>query len=192
MIFHLFRRALRNETMARLYGTIVAQARAPAFYQIYGVPDTVNGRFELIVLHAVLLLHRLQAEPSPVCALGQGVFDQFCRDMDANLRVMGVGDLAVPRSMRRVGEAFYGRRTAYEAALGAPDQAPLAVALARNVFGLAAGPMHGADRLAGYVREAVGHLAAQDSEALSRAELTFPDPIEVAVPDPTAAGNGNG
>lgn len=180
MIFSLFRRA--PQTIARLYGTIVAQARAPAFYGRYAVPDTVNGRFEMIVLHLVLLLRRLEGEPAAVRRLGQGVFDLFCRDMDGSLREMGVGDLAVPRQMRRIGEAFYGRQAAYAAALAAGDTVPLRTALARNVFGLdeaAPGSLPkcpGADRLAHYVGEAIRHLAVQDGSALARAELSFPDP----------------
>ena len=120
MIFKLFRRTPRD-TIACLYGTIVAQARLPAFYQIYGVPDTVNGRLEMIMLHTVLFLRRLESEAVPIRALGQGLFDQFCRDMDDSMREMGVGDLAVPRNMRRIGEAFYGRQAAYRVALEAPD-----------------------------------------------------------------------
>ena len=94
MIFQLFRRTPGEHTIATLYGTIVAQARAPAFYQIYGVPDTVNGRFEMIVLHAVVLLNRLNAGEGTLRSLGQAIFDMFCSDMDGNLREMGVGDLA--------------------------------------------------------------------------------------------------
>jgi cytochrome b pre-mRNA-processing protein 3 len=180
MIFHLFHRAPRNDTIASLYGTIVAQARAPAFYQIYGVPDTVNGRLEMIMLHAVLFLTRLEHEAAPVRRLGQELFDAFCRDMDASLREMGVGDLAVPRRMRGIGEAFYGRQAAYRAALAAPDRRLLAATLARNVFAGAGGPA-GAARLAAYVREAVRELAAQDTAAFSRAQLGFPDPDKVVV-----------
>src|SRR6266576_5455652 len=117
MIFHLFRGSSWTDTIACLYGMIVAQARAPDFYRIYGVPDTVNGRFEMIVLHAILLLRRLEHEAASVRRLGQGIFDRFCSDMDANLREMGVGDLSVPRKMHGIGEAFYGRKAAYEAAL---------------------------------------------------------------------------
>src|SRR5438876_846596 len=106
MIFHRFRRTSRDGIIASLYGTIVAQARTTAFYQSFGVPDTINGRLEMIVLHAVLLLHRLNTEPAPIRRLGQAVFDHFCRDMDANLREMGVGDLAVPGKMRGIGEAL--------------------------------------------------------------------------------------
>ena len=184
MIFHLFRRTPGDDIIMSLYGTIVAQARAAAFYQNYGVPDTVNGRFEMIVLHVVLLLHRLAAEPEPIRRLGQAVFDRFCRDMDANLREMGVGDLAVPGKMRGVGEAFYGRRQVYEAALAAPDRGALAATLARNVFGAPAAP--GAGQLAGYVREAVRHLAAQDAQALSRGVVGYPDPDEPALEEELA------
>ena len=190
MILRLFRRTPREDIIASLYGTIVAQARAPAFYRIYGVPDTVNGRLEMIMLHAVLLLRRL--EEGAVSELGQAVFDRFCRDMDESMREMGVGDLAVPKKMRRIGEAFYGRQAVYRAALAVTRNDPLAAALERNVFagalggdgGLAPVPavaeaMAGARRLACYVREAVVRLAAQDG--FERGELAFPDPEQVLV-----------
>ena len=121
MILRLFRRTPPVDTIACLYGTIVAQARTRAFYQVYGVPDTVNGRLEMIMLHAVLILQRLEREPATVRALGQGIFDRFCRDMDESMREMGVGDLAVPRKMRRIGEAFYGRQETYRQALVAAE-----------------------------------------------------------------------
>ena len=176
MILKLFRRTPRDGSIARLYGTIVAQARVPAFYQLYGVPDTVNGRLEMIMLHTVLLLRRLEGEAGPIRQFGQSLFDQFCRDMDDNMREMGVGDLAVPRRMRRIGEAFYGRQAAYRTALDAPGDDRLAAALQRNVF---AGGTHraGAVRLAVYVREAERRLAAQDG--FERAEFAFPDPEQV-------------
>jgi cytochrome b pre-mRNA-processing protein 3 len=176
MILKLFRRTPPEGTIACLYGTIVAQARLPAFYQIYGVPDTVSGRLEMIMLHTVLFLRRLEGEAAPTRALGQGLFDRFCRDMDASMREMGVGDLALPREMRRIGEAFYGRQAAYRAALDAPDNGQLAAALQRNVFadGSEPGP---ASRLAIYVREAARRLAEQDG--FERAQLAFPDPEQV-------------
>lgn len=173
MILRLFRRTPRDDTIAALYGMIVAQARAPAFYQTYGVPDTVDGRLEMVMLHAVLLLRRLEREAAPLRALGQGLFDRFCRDMDDSMREMGVGDLAVPRKMRRIGAAFYGRQAAYRAALEAPDDRALAAALERNVFAGAAGG-EAAFRLAAYMREAARRLAAQDG--FERGELVFPDP----------------
>ena len=180
MISRLFRRTPPDTSIASLYGTIVAQARAPAFYQIYAVPDTVNGRLEMIMLHAVLFLLRVEGEAAPVRALGQGLFDHFCRDIDASMREMGVGDLAVPRKMRRVGEAFYGRQAAYRAALAASDQKPLVEALERNVYADAP-QTDAARRLATYIREAASRLAAQDSESFASAKLAFPDPADIRV-----------
>ena len=173
MIFRLFRPVLQDEIIASLYGTIVAQARAPTFYRSYGVPDTVNGRFEMVTLHSVLLLRHLEKGPGPARDLGQHVFDRFCTDMDGSMREMGVGDLTVPRKMRRVGEAFYGRQRAYGAALAFSDDEPLAAVLERNVF---AGPpaAAGARRLAAYVRAADRMLEAQ--QGFERGELLFPDP----------------
>jgi cytochrome b pre-mRNA-processing protein 3 len=178
MISRLFRRTPGEPSIAPLYGTIVAQARGAHFYESYGVPDTINGRLEMIMLHVVLVLLRLEDEPAPVRKLGQGLFDHFCRDMDASMREMGVGDLAVPRKMRAIGEAFYGRQAAYRAALAVPEPTALASALARNVYD-AAPPLGCAERLATYVRQTVGGLADQDSKALVRAEIAFPDPAQV-------------
>src|SRR5260370_24643704 len=117
----------------------------------------------MIMLHAVLILQRLEREPAAVRALGQGIFDRFCRDMDDNMREMGVGDLAVPRKMRRIGEAFYGRQAAYGAALATPHDASLVAVLERNVF---AGSSErdgattlAATRLATYCRDAFHRLA---------------------------------
>jgi cytochrome b pre-mRNA-processing protein 3 len=172
-----FRRVPRD-TIDVLYGTIVAQARLPTFYLQYGVPDTVNGRFDMIVLHVALVLRRLSVAPAPSQALGQEIFARFCRDMDHNLREMGVGDLAVPKHMQRVAEAFFGRAKAYESALAGEEAGALTAALARNVHGGSETP--GAVRLASYVRVAERHLAGLDTGALAQGDLSFPDPEAVA------------
>jgi cytochrome b pre-mRNA-processing protein 3 len=176
MIFPLFRRSARPGTISALYGAIVAQARLPAFYRDYNVPDTVDGRFELIVLHMALLLDRVSDE-AKLRGLGQGVFDRFCQDMDNNLREMGVGDLAVPKQMRRMGEAFYGRAEAYREALAAPGDKALVEALARDIYGGAQGPQ--AHRLAVYVREAIVQLKALDEAALTAGAIRFPQPNSI-------------
>lgn len=178
MIFRWFAPTPREASIASLYGAIVAQARSPAFYQTYRVPDSVTGRLEMIILHAVLVLRRLERENASWRELGQHLFDRFARDMDDNMREMGVGDLAVPRKMRRIGEAFYGRQAAYGAAVAAADDAPLAAALARNIF---AGELEerGAARLAAYSRRVIGHLAEQDR--FEQGEISFPDPEQVTL-----------
>src|SRR5262245_59915348 len=134
MISGLFRRSPSQESIDALYGAIVAQGRAPAFYRGYGVPDTVAGRLEMILVHAFLFSRRSRSGGEARRRLGQGVFDRSCDDMDANLREMGVGDLAVPKHMQRIGEAFYGRAAAYDAAMDAGDDAALAQAVERNVY----------------------------------------------------------
>lgn len=178
MILPLFRRArtvpLQPDTISALYGTIVAQARLPGFYRDYGVPDTVEGRFELIVLHLGLFLRRLASDTEVVRELGQRVFDRFCKDMDQNLREMAISDLKVPAEMRRIGAAYYGRARAYKAALTEPGEASLAVAIARNVYGNPSSP--DAARLATYISSVAARLAAQDASTLARGELRFPQP----------------
>jgi cytochrome b pre-mRNA-processing protein 3 len=184
MIFPLFRRAARPDTISTLYGTIVAQARLPEFYRDYAVPDTVNGRFDLIVLHLALLIERLSTDEA-LRGLGQGIFDHFCRDMDHNLREMGVGDLAVPKEMQRMGEAFYGRAQAYRAALAQGSGEALAAALARNIYG--GSPVAPADRLAAYMCEAVRHLGALSTADLAAGRVSFPAPASVPQPAATRA-----
>ena len=183
MISLPFRRSPRSPSIDALYGMIVAQARSPVFYDGYGVPDTVAGRFDMIVLHLALLLRQLRTVPAdrqPI-PIGQQIFDRFCRDMDDNFREMGMGDLAVPKQMRRVAEAFYGRAKAYEDALAADDALALEAAVARNVFGTAE-PSLGARRLAAYIREAARGLSTNTYDAVSQASLAFPDPEAIAPP----------
>ncbi len=176
MIFRLFRRHRPEATIRILYGAIVAQARLPGFYLGYGVPDTVAGRFDMIVLHQALFFRRLGREPADVRKLSQGVFDLFCRDMDHNLREMGVGDLAVPKEMRRLAGAFYGRVEAYDRALGSADFAALAATVSRNVLSEAGPPSAGARRLAAYVRAAAKSLDREDGAAFLMGTIAFPDP----------------
>ena len=177
MILWRFRPSSEDRNIRELYGAIVAQARLPVFYQSYGVPDTVDGRFDLIVLHIVLILAGLGGEGS-ARGIGQKLFDVFCRDLDDNLREMGVGDLAVPKRMRRFGEAFYGRQAAYLTALAAPDDRELENALARNIF-----PAMDAARaapLARYARAVLRQFGVQETEVLLRGEIVFPKPEAIA------------
>jgi len=175
MIPRLFRRPA--PTIATLYGAIVTQSRDPRFYEAYGVPDTVLGRFDLLLLHLSLLLRRLRAGDPAARNLAQDLFDTFCRDMDHNLREMGIGDQGVPRQMRRVGEAFYGRAQAYDAALAEPSNEALIGTLIRNVFAGAAESGVAAERLAAYVRETVNGLDAQAIRHLLDGAVTFPEPV---------------
>ncbi|AXK80233.1 ubiquinol-cytochrome C chaperone [Pseudolabrys taiwanensis] len=175
MIFPLFRRNRRADTISALYGMIVAQARMPSFYQDFVVADTINGRFDLLVLHLVLVIERLNREEG-VRDLAQGLFDRFCRDMDDNLREIGIADLKVPKEMRKMGQAFYGRAQAYQAALATPDNAALVETLVRNIYAGSAPSAAVTDRLAAYVRDAIRALDTQETSALESGKLHLPDP----------------
>src|SRR6476469_7199169 len=172
----LFRRSPKQDTIHALYGAIVAQARSPIFYRGYAVPDTVTGRLEMILIHVFLFFRRARGGMDIMWPLGQGVFDRFCDDMDGNLREMGIGDLAVPKHMQRIGEAFYGRAAAYDAALDAADDAALCQALTRNVFGQGLQQPERAQRLAAYFKAADIQLFREDDINLAQGRISFPDP----------------
>jgi cytochrome b pre-mRNA-processing protein 3 len=181
-------RSRLSNTIEAIYGMIVAKARDPMFYRDLGVPDTVDGRFDLILLHMWMVLRRMRRdEAGPERA--QALFDRFCTDMDDNLREMGVGDLTVPKRMQAFGEAFYGRAAAYDQALseaGEGDQ-PLAQAICKNILngkrndkrndkGIDKG-IDNAQLLAGYVQAALAGLDRLDEAALLAASWTFPSPL---------------
>ncbi len=167
-----------DPTIGALYGMIVAQARSAGFYRDYGVPDTVTGRFEMIVIHLVLVLRRMRGPGGTATPAGQALFDLFCRDMDDNFREMGIGDLKVPKEMRRIGEAFYGRAAVYDRALDAADGDALRAAVARNVFADAADL--GSGRLAAYMSEAETRLSRLSPDRIGAEPLPFPDPDDAA------------
>src|SRR4051794_16277806 len=165
-------------TIEAIYGMIVTQAREPIFYRDLGVPDTVNGRFDLLLLHLWLLLRRLRAVEGAAqntaqgaTELSQALFDRFCEDMDDNLREMGIGDQTVPKRMKAFGEAFYGRVQAYDQAMEAGGEA-LAAAICKNILNGAG--MDQAQRLAAYARAAEADLARTGEAALLAASFKFP------------------
>lgn len=170
-LFARFRRD--DDNPAALYGAIVTQARSAALYSEIGVPDTVSGRFEMVLLHAILLSRRLEMGEELARATGQAVFDHFCRDMDNSLREMGVGDLSVPKHMRHVGEAYFGRMAAYGAGLSVGDPAVLAEAIERIVFG-GGGVSSSALLLAHYAVAAAEQLSGQDENTILSGSPGFP------------------
>lgn len=157
-----------------LYGALVAAARQPDLYRDLKVADTIEGRYEMIALHAALLLRRIRTEGRRQAVLAQAVLDFMAADLDRSMRELGVGDLSVSRYMKRLGEGFYGRAAAYDAGLDEPDDAPaLSEALLRNVYG---GIDPGDQILAAfarYVRILAQHLAGQPAEAIAAGRVDF-------------------
>jgi cytochrome b pre-mRNA-processing protein 3 len=172
--FNHFKRPLAfpRGTIEAIYGMIVAQAREPLFYRAMGVPDTVNGRFDMMLLHMWMVLRRLRPVEGGA-EFSQALFDHFCADMDANLREMGVGDLTVPKRLQKFGEAFYGRAAAYDSALDQGDE-QLAQALRRNI--LDGGDIGQAGQLAAYAKAVIAALAGLDDGSAGKGSWRFPSP----------------
>ncbi|MGE0426146.1 MAG: ubiquinol-cytochrome C chaperone family protein [Reyranellaceae bacterium] len=175
-MFGVFRRRARErQTVAGLYAAIAAQARMPVFYAALGVPDTVDGRFDLLVLHAWLAMNRLDAEPDGG-PLKQDLFDAMFGHLDLTLREMGAQDLGVGRRIKRMAEGFHGRCSAFREAWLSGDTAKLEEALARNVFGKATPPPDASARLARYVGDAIACLAATPAAELTAGRIAWPTP----------------
>lgn len=159
-----------------LYGRLVAQARDPALYGDLGVADTIEGRYEMIMLHMALLLMRLQREGRSRARLAQALLDYMAADLDRSIRELGVGDLSVARYMKRLGEGFYGRAAAYSEGLEQPDDQSLREILLRNVY---AGTDPGGQILAtfcAYVRRQGRRLTEQGIESVALGDLIL-DPV---------------
>ncbi len=165
MLQNLFRTRPRERLGEPLYDLAVRQARDPAFYTALGVVDRIDARFELYTLHVLLLVMRLRDEGERGTEAAQALFDTYVSALDHALRELGVGDIAVGKKMRKLGEAMYGRMMAYEPPLRDDDAAALAAGLARNVFEsddpAAGGP------LAAYALASRARLAAQDFTAVT-------------------------
>lgn len=170
----LFGRNIHADAAHALYGAAVARARAPVFYADLGVPDNLEGRFEMISIHVFLVLHRLKQEAGAGelgGPLGQALFDLMFADMDRNLREMGAGDLGVGRRVKTMAAAFYGRIRAYDGGLDG-GEAVLAEAISRNVFG-GAGTAKGAETLARDMVASAAALGALPLSAVAAGEVAF-------------------
>jgi cytochrome b pre-mRNA-processing protein 3 len=135
----------------RLLATVVTMSRRAWFFGENQVPDTLEGRFEVLTLHAALALIRLRKDPA-AANVAQAFTDRLFRHLDAGLREAGTGDLTVPKRMRGMAGSFYGRLEAYARALENAGEGSLAAAIARNVFGVDGQPF--AAQLALYVANA--------------------------------------
>jgi cytochrome b pre-mRNA-processing protein 3 len=163
------RRALAHSADL-LYVCLVEQARAPWLYAELGVPDSVDGRFDMIILHVWAAHRALAARPAPGPALAQRLVDTMFADMDRGLRELGAGDHGIARRLKQMIGAFHGRIAAYEAA---GDDAALAAALARNVY-RSTEPLAVAGRLAAYARRLATGFDAATLEDLAAARLPAP------------------
>jgi cytochrome b pre-mRNA-processing protein 3 len=167
----LRRRGERQAAGLRAYGQIVERARDPALYHAWGVPDTLDGRFELLALHAFLVLHRLKRDGDAGAAFAQILFDTMFGDLDSALREMGASDLGVGPRIKAMARGFYGRIAAYER--GLDDEAGLVAALRRNLFGTARPSDAQVAAAVAYTRRQVAALAAAPVARLLEGNVPF-------------------
>jgi cytochrome b pre-mRNA-processing protein 3 len=176
----LFRRNPARDAAERAYRRVVAHARQPVFFIECGVPDTLDGRFELICMHAFLYLHRLRSEGKPGSAAGQLFFDAMFADFDRSLRELGTGDLSVGREIRQMAEAFYGRVRAYQRGLESGDRV-LRAALERNLYGSVSPSPQRVETMAAYLHAEAARLRQRSTAELLAGALDF------GLPQPAAA-----
>lgn len=177
----IFGRSRDDDRPYVLYGVLVGQARNPAFYTDMGVPDTAEGRFEMVALHVHLALRRLRAGGEAGKELGQKLFDVLFDDMDQTLREMGVGDLSVGKKIKALASSFYGRMQAYDEGLADTEGGKLEAALKRNVLPASVEADGYAAALAAYIRRAEAELAAQPVEDILAGRVSFTPPTPLAM-----------
>jgi cytochrome b pre-mRNA-processing protein 3 len=171
----------RRDVAVRLYRDLVKQARTPLFYRDLGVPDTPEGRFEMIGLHVALVARRLRGAGAPGRALAQELFDLMFADVDESLRHIGVGDLSVGKHVKRLAGNFHARLLALDAALEAAPRAPLAAMLRTNVYhgGRAPAP-HQLDALVSYLLAAAAAMRAHATGRLLAGDVDWALPEAIA------------
>lgn len=176
MLNKLFGRARSSHRAAvdAIYERIVAAARQTAFYAEWNVPDTPLGRYEMVSLHVFLFLHRLQPEGQSAREVAQEVTDEFFRDVEHSLRELGIGDMGVPKRMKKLARMFYGRAGSYGTAIDAGDAGELAAALKRNIMP-AAPEWPSAAALADYVLAANRKLAGTPTSDILAGGVDFPE-----------------
>jgi cytochrome b pre-mRNA-processing protein 3 len=159
-MFGLLRESGSRKRLAnRLYAAIVQRARAPVFFTVFKVPDTIDGRFDLLALHAWMVLDRLRDGKS--AALSQDLVDAIFAGFDSALRDLGAGDMTIGRRIKALADAFYGRLEAYEACA---EETDLSGAILRNLYRGDAARADCAAALARHVREARAQLDRADAE----------------------------
>ena len=178
MIFGLFGKKNNNKAIvARQYELLTQAARRPAFYATMGVPDTVIGRFEMLTMILILYFRRTAQSERSGQEIAQEIIDAFFEDIDHSIRELGVGDMGVPKRVKKFARMYYGRLEAYAGALDAGDRNALQAALRRNIHPDESDAPDMA-LLASYMMTAEEKLKAVSEDVISRGALTFAEPAD--------------
>jgi cytochrome b pre-mRNA-processing protein 3 len=172
---HLFAEPAVQVVARQLYVDAVHQARRPEFYLHCNVPDTADGRFDMIVLHVVLVMRRLKRDHDQAAETAQALFDLMFADMDQNLREMGVGDISIGKRVKAMAKSFFGRLAAYDLALSAEDDLALCAALRRNLYRKSSPSDGDVAAMASYMRRESAKLEGLPIEVLLGGDFSFAD-----------------
>lgn len=176
MIFSkLFKtRQMFDDNVQALYIETVKQSRHTRFYLDLEVADTVEGRFDMIILHIFTIMRRLKSEGENAETFSQALFDLLFMDMDQNLRELGVGDMGLARRVPKMAEAFYGRIKAYEEGLSTPDDdTVLKAALDRNLYRNTEASNESLQAMATYLRNKCNQVDKMDLDTLLKGQIKF-------------------
>lgn len=176
MFKNLFSFTEEKKTAHRLYIILVEQARQPSFYEHNGVADTVAGRFDMVALHAILLMRRLNRQPQATKLLSQALFDYMFDDFDLNLREIGIGDTGIGKRIKKMGTGFYGRMAAYNQGLDSDQDTLLKQALTRNLFRNMESRDDDLQQITDYMRRESDNLEKIDLDTLIKGDFQFGDP----------------
>ncbi len=188
MFFGLFGKKNGNAAIvARQYDLLTAAARQPVLYESMGVPDTVMGRFEMVSAVLILYFRRTRASARAGQEIAQEIVDAFFEDVDHSIRELGVGDVGVPKRMKKLASMFYGRLESYAAALDQGDRAALEAALRRNFHPKAEGQAPAMAALAAYMMSAEAALTATGEDQVEMGALAIPAPEALSMPEPSTA-----
>ena len=167
-----------DDEVQALYIETVNQSRRTEFYLNLDVADTVEGRFDMIILHIFVIMRRLKEGEEKTESFSQALFDLLFMDMDQNLRELGVGDMGLARRVPKMAEAFYGRITAYEEGLSVVDdnEATLKGALDRNLYRKTTASDESLDAMAKYLRRECNSVDKMDMNALLKGQIKFGEP----------------
>lgn len=168
-------RRRRDRTARAVYDHAVDQARRPAFYASLGVPDTIEGRFDLLSLHVGMVCRRLARTGLPGQHLAQSLFDTMFSDMEDNLREIGVSETALGRSVKTMAKGFLGRAGSYGRALDGDES--LDAVLRRNLYAGTETAPGQVEAMSAYVEAAMAKLDSCSYEDVARATGLFPEPV---------------
>ncbi len=168
----LFKTKPDVEIARTLYGATILAARRPYFFTDCGVPDTPEGRFEMLALSAFLVLNRMK-NLAGMAELSQIYFDVMFDDIDSNLRELGVGDISVGKKVKKLAQSFYGRIKSYEAGLSDETDNALRMAIDRDLLRGTAAERASIDKMVKYVRAEHDFLSRQDADSLASGRITF-------------------